>query len=266
MITSVTVEEVVWRRVSDDRALADLLEDHERERAARRSSPARYITAHALLRSTVGERLGPPRATSSSTAPAPPVEPPPRQAHRGRPPDLSVSLSYAGGVAVVALSRGGEVGVDVEEVDESDFDGFNVATLDASEVPAMDALDGDAQRWGAGACLGAQGGGAQGVGSRAGRRPRQVVVTGPGEPAALGWKGDHRWAVPCRSPMSVRGPRARRRRGAAWSPEPVDVRVVSLSRLSASASRAASGRSASSNAARGEWLSGALSQSSEGRR
>ena len=150
-------------------ALADLLEDHERERAARRSSPARYITAHALLRSTVGERLGLARARHRLRPHLRDLwQPPPRQAHRGRPPDLSVSLSYAGGVAVVALSRGGEVGVVEERSTRATSTASASATLDASEVPAMDALDGDAVRWARpGACLGAQGGGAQGVGSRA---------------------------------------------------------------------------------------------------
>src|SRR5688500_12561181 len=100
MITSVTVDvEVVWRRVSDDPALADPLGPHARGRAAGPTSPAPSTPPPALLRSTVGARLGlAPRdivfdrtcATCGS--------------HRhGKPtvdghPDLSVSLSYAGGV------------------------------------------------------------------------------------------------------------------------------------------------------------------------
>jgi 4'-phosphopantetheinyl transferase len=193
MITFVAADiEVVWRRVSTDPALADLLDDRERERATRRGNPARYTTAHALLRTAVAERVGGPAqavvfertcATCGS--------------HRhGKPTvaghhDLSVSLSYAGGLAVVALSRAGEVGVDVEVVDDSDFEGFNVVTLDPSEAPALDALTGEplararAQVWARKeAVLKASGHGLA-------VDPRQVVVSGPEQPAALlAWKGE----------------------------------------------------------------------------
>ena len=230
MITPVTVDvEVVWRRVSDDPALADLLEDHERERAARRSNPARYITAHALLRSSVGERLSiAPRdivfdrtcATCGS--------------HRhGKPtvaghPDLSVSLSYAGGVAVVALSRDGEVGVDVEEVDESDFDGFTVVTLDASEVPAMDALDGDALRWARAHVWARKEAVLKASGHGLAVDPRQVVVSGPRERAALvAWKGEHPLGSPVQIADVELGDPEHVAAVALLSPEPVAVRVVS---------------------------------------
>jgi 4'-phosphopantetheinyl transferase len=185
--------EVQWRRVSTDPALADLLDDRERERAARRSNPARYTTAHALLRTCAGERLGVAPASlrferTCATC----------GSHRhGKPsveghPELFVSLSYAGDLTIVALSFGGEVGVDVEEVDESDFEGFNVVTLDRSEVPAMDAVTPEdlsharARVWARKeSVLKASGHGLV-------VDPRQVVVSGPAEPPELrAWRGEH---------------------------------------------------------------------------
>lgn len=193
MIAPVAVDiEVVWRRVSTDPSLAEVLDDRERERAARRGSPARYTTAHALLRTAVAEQVGgTPQAVVFERTCAT------CGSHRhGKPtvaghPELSVSLSYAGGLAVVALSRGGEVGVDVEVVDDSDFEGFNAVTLDPSEVPALDRLGPDrlgvarARVWARKeAVLKASGHGLA-------VDPRQVVVSGPEEPAALlRWKGD----------------------------------------------------------------------------
>jgi 4'-phosphopantetheinyl transferase len=202
MISPVAVDiEVVWRRVSTDPALADLLDDHERERAARRGNPARYTTAHALLRTAVAERIGGTAqavafdrtcATCGSHRHGKPTV----AGHR----DLSVSLSYAGGLVVVALSRAGEVGVDVEVVDDSDFEGFNVVTLDPSETPALDALSGDrlararARVWARKeAVLKASGHGLA-------VDPRQVVVSGPEQPAALvDWKGEQ----PLGSPVQL---------------------------------------------------------------
>jgi 4'-phosphopantetheinyl transferase len=193
MIAPVAVDiEVVWRRVSTDPSLAEVLDDRERERAARRGNPARYTTAHALLRTAVAEQVGgTPQAVVFERTCAT------CGSHRhGKPtvaghPELSVSLSYAGGLAVVALSRGGEVGVDVEVVDDSDFEGFNAVTLDPSEVPALDRLGPDrlgvarARVWARKeAVLKASGHGLA-------VDPREVVVSGPEEPAALlRWKGD----------------------------------------------------------------------------
>ena len=193
MIASVAVDvEVVWRRVSTDPSLAEVLDDRERERAARRGNPARYTTAHALLRTAVAQRVGgtPQDLVFDRTCAT-------CGSHRhGKPtvaghPELSVSLSYAGGLAVVALSRGGEVGVDVEVVDDSDFEGFNAVTLDPSEAPGLDRVGADqlglarARVWARKeAVLKASGHGLA-------VDPRQVVVSGPEEPAALlQWKGE----------------------------------------------------------------------------
>lgn len=221
--------EVVWRRVSTDPALAELLDEQERERAARRGNPARYTTAHALLRTAVAERVGGTAqdvvfertcATCGS--------------HRhGKPtvaghPDLSVSLSYAGGLAVVALSRAGEVGVDIEVVDDSDFEGFNVVTLDPSEAPALDRLAPDelgrarAQVWARKeAVLKASGHGLA-------VDPRQVVVSGPQEPAALvAWKGEQALDRPVQLADVQLGELGHVAAVALLAADPAQVRVVS---------------------------------------
>lgn len=193
MIAPVAVDiEVVWRRVSTDPALTGLLDDRERERAARRGNPARYTTAHALLRTAVAERVGgSPQAVVFDRTCAT------CGSHRhGKPtvaghPELSVSLSYAGGLAVVALSRGGEVGVDVEVVDESDFEGFNVVTLDPSEYPALDRLDVEALGRARARIWARKEAVLKASGHGLAVDPRQVVVSGPEEPAALvAWKGE----------------------------------------------------------------------------
>lgn len=195
---AVAVEvQVRWRRVDDDPALvgalARVLDDRERERAARRRNPARYITAHALLRQCAGEALGcPPQdivfertcATCGS--------------HRHGKPSvvdgtgLSVSLSYAGRLALVGLSWSGEVGVDVEEVDESDFDGFNAVTLADVEVPALDVLSGDELRLARARVWARKESVLKATGHGLVVDPRQVVVSGPSEPPALvAWHGQH---------------------------------------------------------------------------
>ena len=221
--------EVVWRKVSDDPALADLLDDRERERAARRGNPARYTTAHALLRAAVAQRVGDtPRAVAFDRTCAT------CGSHRhGKPtvvghPDLSVSLSYAGELAVVALSRAGEVGVDVEVVDDSDFEGFDVVTLDPSEAPALEDLTGGelararAQVWSRKeAVLKASGHGLA-------VDPRQVVVSGPREPAALvAWRGEHPLGSPAQLADVALGDAGHVAAVALLAAEPATVRVVS---------------------------------------
>ena len=95
---------------------------------------------------------------------------------------LSVSLSYAGGLALVGLSWSGEVGVDVEEVDESDFDGFNAVTLADVEVPALDALSGDDLRLARARVWARKESVLKATGHGLVVDPRQVVVSGPRSP------------------------------------------------------------------------------------
>ena len=95
-------------------ALAVLLDDAERDRAAALHEPAdrhRYLAAHAAARLIVADRLG--------TAPAalrwrygPQGKPELAEPRTG----LRVNLSHCGGYAVVALCDGRDVGVDLHRV------------------------------------------------------------------------------------------------------------------------------------------------------
>lgn len=230
MICPVAVEvKVLWRRVSDDPALFDLLDQSERERAARRSSPARYATAHALLRTGVGEWLGvEPEAVRFDRTCAT------CGSHRhGKPrvaghPGLFVSLSYAGDLAVAALSGDGEVGVDVEELDESDFDGFNVVTLDEVEVAALDGLDGEALRRARAQVWARKESVLKASGHGLVVDPRQVIVTGPKEqPALVSWRGEHPLDGPVQLADVELGDPSHVAAVAVLAPDPLTLRVVS---------------------------------------
>jgi 4'-phosphopantetheinyl transferase len=105
--------------------------------------------------------------------------------------DLHMSLSYTDRLAVLALSKDGEVGVDVEDLTEADFDGFEAVTLAAEEVAGFEGYLGDellagrAQVWARKeAVLKATGDGLV-------VDPTEVVVTGPSQSAALvGWHSE----------------------------------------------------------------------------
>jgi 4'-phosphopantetheinyl transferase len=195
------VVSVYARAVSDDPALTELLDAQELERSLRRSNPMRYITAHALLRRVVADRTGQaPRdvafdrhcATCGSTAHGKPVV----RDH----PDVHVSLSYAGRLALAAVTGSGEAGVDVEQVEDADHEGFDLSTLALDEQAAFGAVA--AYRLGAAraqvwarkeAVLKATGHGLV-------VDPREVVVTGPDEDAALEeWRGER----PLTSPVQL---------------------------------------------------------------
>ncbi|MFW5471020.1 4'-phosphopantetheinyl transferase family protein [Knoellia sp. CPCC 206435] len=131
-------------RVVDDSRLLDLLDAGERERAHRRSDPNPFVTAHALLRRLVAEQTGAdPRALSFERRCAT------CGTHRhGKPHivgmrDVFVSVSYGEHLAVAAVTRLGEVGVDVEDLESADFDGFGSVTLDDAETPWLEGLVGD---------------------------------------------------------------------------------------------------------------------------
>jgi len=216
------------RPVSSDPALADLLDSDERERSTRRGNPPRYITAHALLRTVVADLTGQAPhelrfdrrcMTCGSTAHGKPVV-------RGHP-SLHVSLSYAGSLALVGVSAAGEVGVDVEEAADADYDGFDTTTLAAEEVDAFGVVAAyrlplaRAQVWARKeAVLKATGHGLV-------VDPREVVVSGPDQDAALvDWRGEHPvgTAVHLRDvPLSVDGYAAA---VAVLCDEPVSLEVV----------------------------------------
>lgn len=184
--------EVQWRRVTDDPAFIGLLDEAERERAERKRSPQRYIAAHALLRTSIGDRLGVPAASIAFDRTCATCG---SHSH-GKPsivghPELFISLSYAGGLAVVALTSAGQVGADVEEVTESDFDGFNVVTLADQEVAAMESLATEQLRAGRATIWARKEAILKATGHGLVVDPREVVVSGPLEPAALvDWLGE----------------------------------------------------------------------------
>jgi 4'-phosphopantetheinyl transferase len=223
--------EVQWRRVSDDptgiEALAAVLDERERERAARRSNPARYVVAHALLRTCAGDALGvrPSSVEFVRTCAT-------CGSHRhGKPTlvgtDLSVSLSYAGSLAVVALSWDGEVGVDVEEVDETDFEGFNAVTLDESEAPALEGLSGPELRCARALVWARKESVLKATGHGLVVDPRQVVVSGPAEAASLvAWHGEHPLAGPVQLADLDLADRTHVAAVAVLADEPAAVRVV----------------------------------------
>ncbi|HYP56634.1 MAG TPA: hypothetical protein VEQ41_10110, partial [Solirubrobacterales bacterium] len=104
----------VWRFDLDgDGAAEEPLSALERRRAAAIVRPLarrRWVAARAALRGVLGERLGrEPAAVEIHTAPG------------GKPylvdaDDMRFSLSHSGDVALIALRRGGEVGIDLERV------------------------------------------------------------------------------------------------------------------------------------------------------
>ncbi|WP_195908210.1 4'-phosphopantetheinyl transferase superfamily protein [Nostocoides sp. HKS02] len=181
--------------------LTALLDDHERARSRRRPDPASYVTAHALLRTVAGEWTGQrPQdiefdrecATCGSVAHGKPVI----RGHAG----VYVSLSYAGELAVAAVTDVGETGVDVEQVDETDFEGFDAVTLALEEVAAFQSVAmpelavARARVWARKESV------LKASGHGLAVDPRDVVVTGPGDPAGLvHWRGDR----PLRAPVQL---------------------------------------------------------------
>jgi 4'-phosphopantetheinyl transferase len=94
----------------------ELLDDEERRRVAAYRTPEgreRFIVAHGLCRSVLGEVLGWPAADVAFTA-----------ERGGRPrlarpgvEDVRFSLSHAGDVVAVAVATGVDIGIDVEGID-----------------------------------------------------------------------------------------------------------------------------------------------------
>ena len=193
---------VYARPVSQDPTLADMLDSDERERSARRGNPARFVTAHALLRTVVAQRTGQSPSdvrfdrrcmTCGSTAHGKPVV-------SGHP--LFHAPCPMREALPVAISDAGEVGVDVEEVADADHEGFEASTLAAEEVDAFGVVAAyrlaaaRAQVWSRKeAVLKATGHGLV-------VDPRDVVVSGPDEDAAL-------WLAR-RAPRGLAGSPARR--------------------------------------------------------
>lgn len=93
-------------------ALAELLDDHERERASQLAQPdsrRRYVAAHGAVREILGHRVGvPPARIGWRYGPKGKPEP------AGPAAGLHVSLSHSGAFAALAISTGRRVGVDLQ--------------------------------------------------------------------------------------------------------------------------------------------------------
>ncbi|MCE1178962.1 MAG: 4'-phosphopantetheinyl transferase superfamily protein [Micrococcales bacterium] len=169
----------------DDPRLLALLDTHERERASRKRSPL-FVVAHALLRTTVGEVLEvhPGRLVFVKRCDIC------GGADHGKPAvadhaGLHVSLSYAGSMAVAAVTRAGPIGVDVEEVAATGFVGFPDVTLAPEERAAVESRTGTdlliarARTWARKEAV------LKATGHGLSIDPPAIRVAGPDEPAAL---------------------------------------------------------------------------------
>lgn len=190
MIVPMSVQVVVREAaVVGDRSLEsllDLLDDGERARAGKKRRPAPFVTAHAVARELLGELTGrDPRELAfvrrCTTCGA--------DAH-GKPSLVGddpwcFSLSYTTDLVLVAATHGREIGVDIEELDEADFDDFERVTLAAPERPALatltgaELLDARARIWARKEAI------LKATGHGLVVDPTEVVVTGPAEPPAL---------------------------------------------------------------------------------
>lgn len=212
--------------VSDDPRLRDLLDAGELERVQRRANPNPFITAHALLRRLVADETGvDPRRLEFEKRCATCGTDRHGKPHVTGMRDLHVSVSYGEHMAVAVVTTTGEVGIDVEDLESADFDGFGSVTLDESEAVHLDGLTGDAllaaraRMWSRKEAI------LKATGHGLVVDPSQVVVSSPDAPAALvEWKAaehppgptqvsdidvgreDHRAAVAVLTshPMSIR--------------------------------------------------------------
>ena len=116
---------------------AGALDEHERERWARfvdAPSARSYLALHLLARTQIGLLLDRPPESLRFDRTCPDCG---RQ--HGRPllvddPGLHLSLSRTGSVVALALSRSGPVGIDVEQADGAQFEGFGRVALHASRA------------------------------------------------------------------------------------------------------------------------------------
>lgn len=140
MVVQVELAEAL---IVDDPSLRDLLDDTELARAERKRVPTPFVSAHALVRTVLGDRLGVAPQDLRFRRLCPTCG----SRQHGKPtladhPRIAFSLSYTDTLAVVAVTEGVEVGVDVEHVSEADFGGFARVTLAQDEVDAFEGLHG----------------------------------------------------------------------------------------------------------------------------
>ena len=178
--------------VADEPSLRDLLDDTELARADRKRDPAPFVSAHALARRTLARVLHVDPADLAFERRCPTCG----SERHGKPsivarPDWSFSLSYTDTLAVIAVAQGPSVGIDVEHVEEADFDSFDRLTLAEEEgaafaqVHGRDLLAARAQVWARKEAI------LKATGHGLVVDPTEVVVTGPESPAALvDWRAE----------------------------------------------------------------------------
>ncbi len=126
---------------------ADCLSLAERDRATRfvfRPDRTRYLIAHAALRSILGTYLSVhPAAIEFDSGPV--GKPKLAQSFAGS--EIEFNLSHSGELALIAVTRGGEVGVDIERI-QGNFAFESVAQrfFTSREVTALQMLPLDLQR------------------------------------------------------------------------------------------------------------------------
>lgn len=137
------VVDVFWARPSSARSLRQLTSSVDWSRAERLPDPgdrSRSLTAAALVQTVVGELQGVPPghvrvtrhcATCASGTHGRPLITPRSTDGTSRP--LYVSVAHAAERVVVAVATGWPVGVDVEELTATAFDGFDAAALHPDE-------------------------------------------------------------------------------------------------------------------------------------
>lgn len=185
---------VWWASVvpHDDRLLG-WLDDTERERHRRYVRAAdrdRYLTAHALVRAVVG-------AEANIEPPDVPIVSRCRRCggDHGKPvaegTGLAYSLSHSGGRVAVAVTRGVEVGVDVEHVAGfRDHERLARAVLTATERAALAALPADRRAWGLLRYWTRKEAAVKATGDGIAAGVTRVEVTPPDDPAAVVRWGD----------------------------------------------------------------------------
>lgn len=177
---------MVWAHTVPARAATALLSPAECDRLRRIHSPAeadRYAAAHTLLRLVVGQRTGRSPGALQLTARCRTCG----GAH-GRPelighPRVQLSLAHAGQRVAVALGHGAGLGVDVEQVSATGFDGFEQVALNPAERAGSPAER--ARTWVRKEAL------LKATGRGLTVEPSSVVLTAPDEPPRLLRWGAH---------------------------------------------------------------------------
>lgn len=217
--------ELAEAQVVDDPTLRDLLDDTERARSERKRDPVPFVSAHALVRTVLARRLeAAPQdlrflrrcPTCGSRTHGKPT----LAGHQG----IAFSLSYTDTLAVIAVTDGIDVGVDVEHVSEADFGGFARVTMAPDEADAFGDLHGAellsarAQVWARKEAI------LKATGHGLVVDPTEVVVSPPGEPARLvAWRAAEPAPIAVTVSDAVLESPAHRASVAVLASEPVEI-------------------------------------------